>query len=52
MFSLISVVPGVCLLLCAIPMFFYKISGSYKKEMVEQLAAKREALLASQEKQS
>ncbi len=43
MFSLVSIVPGVSLLLCAIPMFFYKISGNKKKEMLEQLAQKREA---------
>lgn len=43
MFSLVSIVPGISMLLCAIPMFFYKISGKEKKEMVEKLAAKREA---------
>ena len=49
MFSLISVVPGVCLLLCAIPMFFYKIAGPYKQEMVQQLAERREATQAAKE---
>lgn len=43
MFSLVSVIPSLSLLLCAIPMFFYKISGKYKKEMQEKLLAKREA---------
>ncbi|MBO4342783.1 MAG: MFS transporter [Clostridia bacterium] len=42
-FSLVSIFPGVSLLLCAIPMFFYKISGKQKEEMIEQLKAKREA---------
>lgn len=41
MFSLVSIVPGVSLLLCAIPMFFYKISGDSKKRMEEQLAEQR-----------
>ena len=43
MFSLVSIVPGVSMLLCAIPMFFYKIAGKEKQVMVEKLAAKREA---------
>ena len=37
MFSLVSIVPGVSLLLCAIPMFFYEISGQKKKEMQKNL---------------
>ncbi len=41
MFSLVSVVPGVSLLLCSIPMFFYKISGKEKQRIVDELAAKR-----------
>lgn len=41
MFSLVSVVPGVSLLLCAIPMFFYKISGKNKVRMEEELAEQR-----------
>ena len=43
MFSLVSIVPGVSLLLCAIPMFFYKISGDAKKQMQQDLAEKRAA---------
>lgn len=43
MFSLVSVIPGVSLLLCSIPMFFYKISGDYKKKMQLELAEKRAA---------
>ena len=42
-FSLVSVIPGVSLLLCSIPMFFYKISGKEKEKMIEELKAKREA---------
>ena len=42
MFSLVSIVPGVSLLLCAIPMFFYKISGENKIKMEKELAAQRE----------
>jgi GPH family glycoside/pentoside/hexuronide:cation symporter len=41
MFSLVSIVPGISLLLCAIPMFFYKISGESKKRMEEELAEQR-----------
>ena len=43
MFSLVSIVPGLSMLLCAIPMFFYKISGDFKKKMQKDLAAKRAA---------
>ncbi len=43
MFSLVSIIPGLSMLLCAIPMFFYEISGKKKKDMQEALAAKREA---------
>ena len=42
MFSLVSIVPGVSMLLCAIPMFFYKISGKEKERIVKELAEKRE----------
>ena len=43
MFSLVSIVPGVSMLLCSLPLFFYKISGKEKKEMVAALQAKRDA---------
>lgn len=43
MFSLVSIVPGLSLLLCSLPMFFYKISGKYKAEMQSELAEKRRA---------
>ena len=42
MFSLVSIVPGISMLLCAIPMFFYKIAGKEKKDMIASLQAKRE----------
>ena len=42
-FSLVSIVPGLSMLLCALPMFFYEISGEKKKEMQAALAAKRDA---------
>lgn len=42
-FSLVSVIPGISLLLCALPMFFYKISGKEKERIVSELKAKREA---------
>ncbi|MGN1201857.1 MAG: MFS transporter, partial [Eubacterium sp.] len=43
MFSLVSIVPGISLLLCAIPMFFYKISGKNKERMEAELAEQRKA---------
>ncbi len=43
-FALISIIPGISMLLCAIPMFFYKLSGDNKKKMQEELAAKREEI--------
>jgi Na+/melibiose symporter-like transporter len=43
MFSLVSIVPGVSLLLCAIPMFFYKISGKEKERIENELAEQRKA---------
>ncbi len=42
MFSLVSIVPGISLLLCTVPMFFYKISGKEKENMLAELKAKRE----------
>ena len=43
MFSLVSIVPGISMLLCSLPMFFYKIAGKEKNDMIAQLQAKREA---------
>lgn len=40
-FSLVSVIPGLSMLLCAIPMFFYPITGEKKKEMQAELAKRR-----------
>ena len=45
MFSLVSIVPGLSLLLCAIPMFFYEISGDKKLEIQNLLAKKREGIV-------
>ena len=41
MFSLVSIVPGISMLLCSIPMFFYKISGKEKDRIVKALAERR-----------
>ena len=43
MFALVSIVPGISLLLCAIPMFFYKLSGKEKERIEKELAEKRQA---------
>lgn len=43
MFSLVSIVPGISLLLCAIPMFFYPIAGKEKTRIIDALAEKRRA---------
>ena len=43
MFSLVSIVPGISMLLCSLPMFFYKIAGKEKKDMIAALQAKRES---------
>ena len=41
MFSLVSLIPGISMLLCSIPMFFYKISGKEKERIVNELAERR-----------
>jgi len=43
MFSLISVVPGISLLLCAIPIFFYDLVGEKKDKITAELAQQRKA---------
>lgn len=43
MFSLVSIIPGISMLLCSIPMFFYKISGKEKERIVRELEEKRKA---------
>ena len=41
MFSLVSIVPGISMLLCAIPMFFYKLTNDKKAKIAEELAVIR-----------
>lgn len=40
-FSIISIIPAISLLLCIIPMFFYKLTGEYKEQMEKDLAKQR-----------
>lgn len=40
-FALVSVIPAVSMVLCSLPMFFYKISGKEKDDMINALEAKR-----------
>ncbi len=42
MFSLVTIVPGISLLLCAIPLFFYDLTGKKKQQVFDELAKKRE----------
>ncbi len=42
MFSLVTVVPGISLILCAIPLFFYDLTGAKKQKVFEELAVLRE----------
>lgn len=41
MFSIISIIPAISLLICIIPMFFYKINGEYRDNMEKELAKRR-----------
>ena len=41
MFTLVSIVPGISMLLCSIPMFFYDLTGEKKKNVIADLAAMR-----------
>ena len=41
MFTLVSIVPGISMLLCAIPMFFYKLTNKKKAEIAKELEIKR-----------
>ena len=43
MFALITIVPGISLLLCAIPLFFYDIVGEKKDRITKELAEQRAA---------
>lgn len=47
MFSLVSIVPGISMLLCSLPMFFYTISGKEKERIVKELAEKRSGVAAN-----
>ncbi|NCA92298.1 MFS transporter [bacterium] len=42
MFSLVSIMPGVSLLLCALPIFFYDMVGKKKDQVMYELAVQRE----------
>lgn len=42
MFSLVTIVPGISLLLCAVPLFFYDLTGKKKQQVFDELAKKRE----------
>ena len=41
-FSLVSIIPGISLILCAIPILFYDITGEKKDRIVAELHAMRE----------
>lgn len=41
MFSLVSVVPGISLILCAIPIFWYDLTGAKKDQITAELAEMR-----------
>ncbi|MBO5066437.1 MAG: MFS transporter [Clostridia bacterium] len=41
MFSLVTIVPGISLLLCAIPLFFYDLTGKKKEQVFTELAELR-----------
>ncbi len=41
MFSLVTIVPGISLLLCAIPLFFYDLTGEKKNKVFAELAVRR-----------
>ncbi len=41
MFSLVTIVPGISLLLCAVPLFFYDLTGAKKQKVFDELAVLR-----------
>lgn len=43
MFCLVSLIPAISLLLCAVPMFFYDLVGEKKERITRELAQQREA---------
>lgn len=42
-FSVVSIIPAFSLLLCAVPIFFYDLTGSKKQRITEELAEQRVA---------
>jgi len=42
-FSVVSLIPAFSLLLCAVPIFFYDLTGSKKQKITEELALQRKA---------
>ncbi|MDD4120452.1 MAG: MFS transporter [Clostridia bacterium] len=42
MFTLVSLLPGVSMLLCTIPVFFYDLVGKKKNQVLSELAKQRE----------
>lgn len=43
MFSLVSIIPGISLLICIIPIFFYDLVGDKKKRITKELEEQRKA---------
>lgn len=43
MFSVVSLIPAISLLVCIIPMFFYKLTGEYRDKIERELAEQRKA---------
>lgn len=41
MFSVVSLIPAISLLVCIIPMFFYKLTGEYRDKIERELAQQR-----------
>ncbi|MDE6125248.1 MAG: MFS transporter [Eubacterium sp.] len=41
MFSLVSIIPGISLLICIVPIFFYDLVGDKKKKITKELEAQR-----------
>ncbi|MDR1464829.1 MAG: MFS transporter [Oscillospiraceae bacterium] len=48
-FSLVSLVPAISLLLCTIPLFFYDLHGEKKNRVTRELAERRGALAPAEE---
>ena len=43
MFSLVSLIPAISLLLCTVPMFFYDLVGKKKEQITKELEEQRKA---------